>query len=108
MGNVAFILKLRLQLLRDLGPALSPFNAFQFLIGLETLHLRMERHSTNAQRTAEFLAKHPNVGWVNYPAFPATRPTGWRRSTITADCTGPSWASASREGWRPGRSSSTI
>ncbi len=71
LGNVAFIIKLRVQLLRDLGPALSPFNAFQFLQGLETLHLRMERHSTNAQRTAEFLSSHPNVGWVNYPGLPA-------------------------------------
>ncbi|HEY6074881.1 MAG TPA: O-acetylhomoserine aminocarboxypropyltransferase/cysteine synthase [Anaerolineales bacterium] len=71
LGNVAFIIKLRVQLLRDLGPALSPFNAFLFLQGLETLHLRMERHSTNTQKVAEFLAKHPNVGWVNYPGMPS-------------------------------------
>jgi len=69
LGNVAFIIKLRVQLLRDLGPCLSPFNAFLFLQGLETLHLRMERHSANAQKTAEFLAKHPNVIWVNYPGL---------------------------------------
>jgi len=74
LGNVAFIIKLRVTLLRDLGPALSPFNAFQFLQGLETLHLRMERHSTNALAVARFLEKHPNVSWVNYPGL-ATHPS---------------------------------
>jgi O-acetylhomoserine (thiol)-lyase len=69
LGNVAFIIKLRVTLLRDLGPALSPFNAFQFLQGLETLHLRMERHSGNALAVARFLEKHPNVSWVNYPGL---------------------------------------
>jgi O-acetylhomoserine (thiol)-lyase len=69
LGNVAFIIKLRVTLLRDLGPALSPFNAFQFLLGLETLHLRMERHSANALAVARFLEKHPNVSWVNYPGL---------------------------------------
>jgi O-acetylhomoserine (thiol)-lyase len=71
LGNVAFIIKLRVQLLRDLGPALSPFNAFQFLLGLETLHLRMERHSVNALAVGKFLEKHPNVSWVNYPGLPS-------------------------------------
>ena len=71
LGNVAFIIKLRVQLLRDLGPALSPFNAFQFLQGLETLHLRMERHSANALAVGMFLEKHPNVSWVNYPGLPS-------------------------------------
>ncbi len=71
MGNIAYILKLRVQLLRDLGPALSPFNAFLFLQGLETLPLRMERHSNNALAVAEFLAKHPNVAWVSYPGLPS-------------------------------------
>ena len=71
LGNVAFILKARVQLLRDLGPAMSPFNAFLFLQGLETLHLRMERHSANAQAVAVFLLKHPNVTWVNYPGLPS-------------------------------------
>ncbi|HEX9850392.1 O-acetylhomoserine aminocarboxypropyltransferase/cysteine synthase, partial [Candidatus Deferrimicrobium sp.] len=69
LGNVAFIIKLRVQLLRDLGPAMSPFNAFQFLQGLETLHLRMERHSENTLAVARFLEKHPNVSWVNYPGL---------------------------------------
>ncbi|MGB7631212.1 MAG: PLP-dependent transferase, partial [Candidatus Deferrimicrobium sp.] len=67
----AFIIKLRVQLLRDLGPALSPFNAFQFLQGLETLHLRMERHSANALAVGKFLEVHPNVSWVNYPGLPS-------------------------------------
>jgi len=64
--NLAYILKLRVQMLRDLGPAMSPFNAFQFLQGLETLHLRMERHSQNAMAVAQFLENHPKVSWVNY------------------------------------------
>ncbi len=71
MGNVAFIFKARIQLLRDMGPAMSPFNAFLFLQGLETLHLRMERHSTNALKVAEFLEAHDKVSWVNYPGLPS-------------------------------------
>ena len=70
LGNVAFILKVRVQLLRDLGPAMSPFNAFLFLQGVETLPLRMERHSTNAMAVAGFLSTHPNVTWINYPGLP--------------------------------------
>jgi O-acetylhomoserine (thiol)-lyase len=69
VGNIAYIIKARLALLRDLGPALSPFNAFLLLQGLETLHLRMPRHCENALATAEYLAKHPHVGWVNYPGL---------------------------------------
>lgn len=68
-GNIAYIVKARVSLLRDLGPALSPFNAFLFLQGLETLHLRMPRHSENALAVAEHLEKHPKVGWVNYPGL---------------------------------------
>lgn len=64
--NIAYILKCRTQGLRDLGPAMSPFNAFLFLQGLETLHLRMQRHSENATAVAEFLQSHPKVSWVNY------------------------------------------
>lgn len=56
-------------MLRDLGPALSPYNAHQFLLGLETLHLRVERHSENAQKVAEFLEAHDKVSWVNYPGL---------------------------------------
>ncbi|MEI6351837.1 MAG: O-acetylhomoserine aminocarboxypropyltransferase/cysteine synthase [Verrucomicrobiota bacterium] len=70
MGNVAFILKVRVQWLRDLGPALSPFNAFQLLQGLETLPLRIQRHSENALAIARFLSTHPSVEWVTYPGLP--------------------------------------
>ena len=70
LGELAYILKARVQMLRDYGPALSPFNSFLFLQGLETLPLRMERHSQNAQAVAEFLQGHPKVNWVNYPGLP--------------------------------------
>ena len=69
LGNVAFIIKTRVQWLRDTGPALSPFNAFLFLQGLETLTLRQERHSENALQVAKFLRGHPLVSWVNYPGL---------------------------------------
>ena len=69
MGNIAYIIKARVTILRDMGPALSPFNAFQILQGVETLHLRMERHCQNAMKVAEYLSKHPKVEWVNYPGL---------------------------------------
>ena len=69
LGELAYILKARVQLLRDYGPALSPFNSFLFLQGLETLPLRMERHSQNTMAVAEFLDEHPKVKWVNYPGL---------------------------------------
>jgi O-acetylhomoserine (thiol)-lyase len=69
LGNIAYIIKARVTLVRDLGPALSPFNAFLFLQGLETLHLRMPRHSENALAAARYLERHPNVSWVNYPGL---------------------------------------
>ncbi len=69
MGNIAYIIKARVTLMRDLGPALAPFNAFLFLQGLETLHLRMARHSENALAVARHLAKHSAVSWVNYPGL---------------------------------------
>ena len=69
MGNVAFILKVRLTLLRDLGATLSPFNSFQFLQGLETLTLRQAKHSQTALEIAHYLMKHPRVAWVNYPGL---------------------------------------
>jgi O-acetylhomoserine (thiol)-lyase len=68
-ANVAFILKMRLQLLRDIGACPSPFNSWMKLQGLETLHLRMERHCDNALKVAEFLAGHDRVEWVNYPGL---------------------------------------
>jgi O-acetylhomoserine (thiol)-lyase len=70
LGNVAFIIKVRVQLLRDIGAALSPFNAFLFLQGLETLPLRQRQHSQNALEVARFLKKHPLVTWVTYPGLP--------------------------------------
>ncbi|MEK4845187.1 homocysteine synthase [Bacillus sp. FSL W8-0183] len=69
IGEAAYITKARVQLLRDLGAALSPFNSFLLLQGLETLHLRLERHSENALRTAQFLQDHPLVEWVSYPGL---------------------------------------
>ncbi len=69
LGNVAFIFKIRLTLLRDLGAALSPFNAHEFLLGLETLPLRQQRHSENALAVARWLQKHPLVSWVTYPGL---------------------------------------
>src|SRR5437660_4660659 len=66
LGPIAYIIKARVQLLRDLGPATTPFNSWIFLQGLETLPLRMERHSKNALRVAEFLESHPAVNWVSY------------------------------------------
>jgi O-acetylhomoserine (thiol)-lyase len=69
LGNLAYIIKARVNLLRDLGPAMSPFNAFLFLQGLETIHLRLPRHSENALAVAQYLEKHPGVAWVNYPGL---------------------------------------
>jgi O-acetylhomoserine (thiol)-lyase len=69
LGNVAFIIKIRVTLLRDIGAALSPFNAHQFLLGLETLPLRQQKHSSNALEIARWLQKHPLVSWVTYPGL---------------------------------------
>lgn len=69
--GVAFTLKIRLQLLRDIGACISPFNSFLIIEGLETLPLRMKKHCDNAQKVAEFLEKHPNISWVNYPGLPS-------------------------------------
>ena len=68
-GDFAFTMKARVETLRTLGPALSPFNAFMFLQGLETLPVRMDRHCENALKVAEFLAGHPAVAWVRYPSL---------------------------------------
>ena len=73
LGNLAYIIKARTTLLRDLGPALSPFNAFLFLQGLETLHLRIVRHSENALAVAQFLEKHNKVRWVLYPGLDSSK-----------------------------------
>ncbi len=69
-GNIAFIIKCRTHLLRDMGSCMSPFAAFLFLLGLETLHVRMPRHCENALAVAQHLEKHPAVEWVNYPGLP--------------------------------------
>jgi len=71
LKSMSFILKARLQMMRDIGACMSPFNAFLFLQGLETLHLRMERHSDNAMKVAHFLEEHPCVSWVSYPGLPS-------------------------------------
>jgi len=68
-GPAAFIIRARTVLLRNTGAAVSPFNAWLFLQGLETLHLRLERHSTNALAVAQYLEAHPAVSWVNYPGL---------------------------------------
>ena len=73
MGNIAYIIHMRTHWLRDTGGMMSPFAAFLFLLGIETLHLRMERHVKNAQALADWLLKHPAVEWVNYPGL--TRPS---------------------------------
>lgn len=70
IGNVSYILHIRTHWLRDTGACMSPFAAFLFLLGLETLHLRMERHCANALAVAKYLEKHPAVEWVNYPGLP--------------------------------------
>jgi len=71
-GELAFIIKARVEGLRDFGPSLSPFNSFLFLQGIETLPLRMDRHSRNAQQVSEWLERNPNVTWVKYPGLKAS------------------------------------
>jgi len=72
-GPLAFIIKARVQGLRDTGACLSPFNSFLFLQGAETLHLRMQRHSENSLALAKYLETHPGVEWVNYPGLPSSK-----------------------------------
>lgn len=73
LGGVAFVTKTRVQLLRDTGAAISPFNSFMFIQGLETLSLRVERHVSNSKKIAEYLEKHPLVEWVNYPSLKSNK-----------------------------------
>jgi O-acetylhomoserine/O-acetylserine sulfhydrylase len=70
-GNIAFIIRARVEGLRDFGPCLSPFNSFLFLQGLETLSLRVQRHNDNAIELAKWLEKHPAVTWVSHPSLPS-------------------------------------
>src|ERR1700693_6203328 len=72
-GNFAFAIACRVLALRDIGPALSPFNAFLFLTGIETLPLRMRKHCDNTQAVTEWLAMHPKIAWVSYPGLPGDR-----------------------------------
>lgn len=72
-GPAAFVTKIRVQLMRDTGACLSPFNSFLFIQGLETLSLRVERHVENAKCVAEYLNRHEKVAWVNYPSLPTNR-----------------------------------
>lgn len=72
-GRAAYIVKARVQLMRDMGSTPSPQNAFYLNLGLETLHLRMQRHSENAKKVAEYLENHPNVGWVNYAGLKSSK-----------------------------------
>ena len=83
-GTYGYLMKLRAETLRDLGGALSPFNAFLFLQGLETLSLRMERHVDNARAVAAFLESHELASNVTYPACPAASTGRWWRSTCRA------------------------
>lgn len=73
LGNLAYIMKIRVTLLRDTGAALSPFNSFLFIQGLESLHLRVQRHVENTQKIAEFLENHDKVAWVNYPGLASSK-----------------------------------
>ncbi|MEL7565727.1 MAG: homocysteine synthase [Dehalobacterium sp.] len=73
LGSLAYITKMRVQLLRDMGACISPFNSFLLLQGLETLSLRVEKHVSNAKKIAEFLNNHPAVSWVNYPSLPSSK-----------------------------------
>ena len=72
-GNFAFAIACRVLALRDIGPALSPFNAFLILTGIETLPLRMRKHCDNALAVAQWVAAHPKVAWVSYPGLPGDR-----------------------------------
>ena len=78
-GDFGFTMKMRMEIVRTLGPAISPFNSFLLLQGLETLHLRMPRHCENAQSVAEHLRNHPRVAWVNYPGLPTSPYQGLAR-----------------------------
>jgi len=69
-GDFGYTMRCRMETMRTFGPALSPFNAWQLLQGIETLPLRMERHCANALAVAKFLSEHPQVSWVNYPGLP--------------------------------------
>jgi len=87
-GQFAFLVKARTEGLRDQGPSLSPFNSFLFLQGLETLALRMDRHSRNALSVARFLEGHPAVSWVSYPGLPSSPSHALAARTLPRGCGG--------------------
>jgi O-acetylhomoserine (thiol)-lyase len=86
VGNLAYIIKARTQFLRDMGPCMSPFNAFLFIQGLETLHLRMPRHCENALALAQWLEKQPEVRWVNYPGLESHPDNALAKKYLTKGC----------------------
>jgi len=86
LGNIAYIIRCRTHLLRDMGNAMSPFAAFLFLQGLETLHLRMPRHCQNAIKVARHLQDHPAVEWVNYPGLPNHPDHATAKKYLTQGC----------------------
>jgi O-acetylhomoserine (thiol)-lyase len=102
-GDFAFTTKARAVALRDFGPTLSPMNAFLTITGIETLHLRMDRHVENAKKVAEFLAQHPAVAWVSYAGLRAAPITRWRGNTCRKGRARSS-PSASRAATRPASS----
>ena len=83
MGNLSYIVHIRTHWLRDTGACMSPFAAFLFLLGLETLHVRLERHVTNALALAKWLEKHPSVLWVNYPGLESHKHNGLAQRYLT-------------------------
>ena len=85
-GNFAFAIACRVLGLRDLGPALSPFNAFLIITGIETLPLRMQRHSDNALAVAQWLSKRPEVAWVSYPGLPGDKYNGLAKKYVPKGC----------------------
>jgi O-acetylhomoserine (thiol)-lyase len=85
-GGMAFIVKARVEGLRDFGPCVSPFNSFLFLQGIETLKFRMEQHSHNAQQVAEWLEKQPAVSWVKYPGLESSPYRGMARKYLPRGC----------------------
>jgi len=87
-GNLSYILKARVTMLRDTGACLSPFNAFLLLQGLETVHLRMPRHCENAMALAKWLEKQPQVAWVNYPGLPSHPDHARAKKYMPAGCGG--------------------
>ncbi len=85
-GDFAYTMKARMEYLRTMGPSLSPFNAFNFLQGLETLHVRMERHVENAMTVSRYLEQHPQVSWVNYPGLPGSKYFDLGRKYLPKGC----------------------